>query len=86
MNISSFTAFGKAAYSASELDGVTLLRTFDFQETGTPKIYSKKPLTFLLLMGSPAKSLLIKHTIFQGLLSFLDGFILKPRFLILSAY
>ena len=86
MNRASLTAYDNATHSASELNSIMLFCTFDHQNTGIPKIYTIKWLSLILLMGSPALSLLLNHTLSQGLLVSPDGSNFKLRFDVLSTY
>ena len=72
-NITSCTVSDKATHSVSQLDSITLLWDFDWQENGTPKMYRMNPLMHFLLTGSPAYSLSLKQTFSKGLLAFPNG-------------
>ena len=86
INMTSFTTIENMMHSAFELERVMLFCLFDYQDTGTPKTQSTKPLIFFLVTRSTTYSLLPKETIFQVTFSLLIGSNFNSRLLVSNKY
>ena len=69
-------------FSLSEHYPLMSLCAFDCQDTGTPRAYSTKTLTLLLVTGSQTWSILLKQTISQSTFLLPFHFNLDPRLLV----